>query len=316
MIKSTIDFSISHFPFEIEFGDELLFLGSCFSDSISDKAKYYGLNSSSNPFGTIFHPIPIARNIKNALENAPLDDFQIVQNDDLFFTFEGSAQLFGYSNTEIIEKYNLQLKILKEKLIKCDYLFLTFGTAWSYLIENDKYIVANCHKQSVNKFKKQLDTAELLFEVWLQTLELIKKHNPRLKIVFTVSPVRHIKDGVVENNWSKSQLIELTRRLAQVEDCFYFPSYEIMIDELRDYRYYKIDRVHPNEEAVNYIWRKFQFACFSVNTIELQEEVEKIRKSLEHKSLFDKSNAYLKFISSLNSKIAAFKKNYPKVNLD
>jgi len=281
--------------FKIKHGDQLIFLGSCFSDEMSLKAQFYGFERLSNPFGTIFHPDVIARNIKDALNFKDISN-RIYQREDLFFSWDASGTIFGYSEDSLKEKLRAIQIELVEKLKFSKVLFITFGTAWGYsLIEND-LTVANCHKLKQSSFQKKLADIDLLEKEWSLIIDLVLKLNPELKIVFTVSPVRHIKDGLIENNQSKAILVELVRRLNILETVSYFPSYEIINDELRDYRFFKKDGVHPNEDAIDYVWSKFELMYMTSETITLNNSVQRLRLSEGHKSLYEKSDEYLKFV--------------------
>jgi len=313
MSKFFIPFDITKASFKINHRDQLLFLGSCFSDEMSRKSVYYGFNVLSNPFGTIFHPEVIARNIKDAL-NEHIDSERILKRNDLFFSWEASGTVFGYSEKEIIEKIKFQRTLLKNAIVESKVLFITFGTAWGYRLNETGLLVANCHKVNGSSFTKELTDVDALEHSWIQTIELIQKVNPGLNIVFTVSPVRHIKDGLVENNQSKAVLIELVRRLTAKKSVSYFPSYEIMMDELRDYRFYKKDLVHPSEEAIDYIWDKFQSCYFSSETITLNKTIERYRLAENHKSLYENSDDYIQFKSKVEKEKEVFLKEHNYLN--
>lgn len=312
MSKFFIPFDVPISSFEVKHGDQLLFLGSCFSDEMSRKSVYYGFNVLSNPFGTIFHPEVIARNLKDAL-NENLNSERTLKRNDLFFSWDASGTVFGYSEKEVTEKINSQKDILKNAILKSKVVYITFGTAWGYRLNESGLLVANCHKVNASSFTKELADVDALENSWLQTIELMQKVNPALNIVFTVSPVRHIKDGLVENNQSKSILIELVRRLKAKQSASYFPSYEIMMDELRDYRFYKKDLVHPSEEAIDYIWNKFQSCYFSSETITLNKTIERYRLADHHKSLYENSQDYIQFKSKIEKEKEVFLSEYKEV---
>ena len=312
MSKFFIPFDVPISSFNVKHGDQLLFLGSCFSDEMSRKSVYYGFNVLSNPFGTIFHPEVIARNLNDAL-NGHDDAHRILKRNDLFFSWDASGTVFGYSQKEVTEKINSQKIILKNAILQSKVLFITFGTAWGYRLNETGLLVANCHKVNGSSFTKELTDVDALENSWIQTIELIQRLNPALNIVFTVSPVRHIKDGLIENNQSKSILIELVRRLKAKQSISYFPSYEIIIDELRDYRFYKKDLVHPSEEAIDYIWDKFQSCYFSSETITLNKTIERYRLAEHHKSLYENSQDYIQFKLKIEKEKEVFLKQNNEV---
>ena len=316
MIDSTLDFKIPAASFQINHKDSLLFIGSCFSEEIGDKAKFYGFNSLSNPFGTIFHPSVIVRNIKKALALEPLNQKEIVEHQGVYFSWDTSGKIFGYSEEELIKQYSkIQVKF-KDSLLKSKVLFVTLGTAYGYDLRTEEYVVANCHKQRSTIFNKCLYSVSQMFNEWLDVIKLIKDLNPELEIVFTVSPVRHIRDGLIENNRSKAVLIDLVNQVTSRTGAHYFPSYEIMIDELRDYRYYKLDKIHPSDEAISYIWKRFSETYFNDETISINQKVEKLRLNIKHKTLYEESYSYKAFQENLNTQLQKFKEEYPFIALD
>ncbi len=309
-----IPFKIQKSTIQIKHGDKLLFLGSCFSDEISKKAKFNGFDVNSDPFGTIFHPEVIARNISEAIQTKN-SETRILQRDDLFFSWDASGQVFGYNKQELQRKITENQLLLRTTLKESKVLFITFGTAWGYWLKELGITVANCHKQNSDSFEKQLAKVDEIERTWKELLVDLKEFNDHLKIVFTVSPVRHIKDGLVENNQSKSILIELVRRLQKDNEVTYFPSYEIIMDELRDYRFFKKDRVHPNEEGVNYVWEKFKETYFNEDTIKICSKIEKIQLARQHRSLYSESSEYLKFQKKNKRNLEQLLKEFPNIKL-
>lgn len=292
-VHSYLDFSVDKFSFELSYKHKFLFVGSCFSDEINERCQFAGFNSHKDGFGTIFHPSVLARNILAAFD----DDFQIsiLQRDDLFFSWDASSTIWARSENELKSTILEKRKLLKDQLQSIKVLFVTFGTAWGYeLVEND-YLVANCHKLASANFNKVLSSPYELVQDWNIALELLKQHNPNLQIVFTVSPVRHIKDGLVENNLSKARLIEACQQLSFESNCHYFPSYEIVIDVLRDYQFFKKDMVHPNEKAVDFIWAIFKQTFLNDEDNNYAERIEKYHQGLEHRIAFPGSNEAIKF---------------------
>lgn len=306
--------SLPHYPFKIAYGDQLLFIGSCFSDEIAVKAKYYGFNVDSNPFGTVFHPLALSRFINESL--LPKFNERIVQRNDVFLSWDANSTFHAMSEIELKRKLEEKRKSWKEMLSSGDYLFVTFGTAWEYKRKNTNELVANCHKFSGSEFSKELTDQALIVEKWKEVLHSLQELNPKLKVVFTVSPVRHSKDGLIENNQSKAVLIDAIRQLMNIEkNCFYFPSYEIVIDELRDYRFYKLDRVHPNEEAINYVWNRFSDVFFNEETLKLNREVQKVRLAEAHRSIFHESLEFRKHQEATKELRFKLIKEHPEVNL-
>jgi hypothetical protein len=310
-----LSFDIPVSEAKIVHGKNSLFLGSCFSDEIAAKAKYYGFEVSSNPFGTIFHPTVLSEFLNTTLQLSN-DVESIVSRQDLFFSWNASSSVYGFSSLELSTILAKRRKDWLEKLQVADFLFVTFGTAWAYRNNNSAKIVANCHKFPASHFTKELSEQTSLVAEWKETLQLLKRFNPNLKVVFTVSPVRHIKDGLIENNRSKAVLLDLVRRLEAEVSCGYFPSYEIIMDELRDYRFFKLDRIHPTEEAIHYVWKRFSSVYFSPETIRLTQEVEKLRLSEAHRSMFSMSREFALHQQKTAEKRKQLLMEFPEISLD
>jgi hypothetical protein len=306
-----LTFAIPQHEIIWSFDQSLIFLGSCFSDEMSNKAKLHGLNVLANPFGTIFHPIPLAQNILDALsENQEVDS---LNHQDLWFDWGSSGQVFGYSEAELVENVRQKRSILREKLAKCTVLYVTFGSAFGYFRQNQ--IVANCHKQPSQTFHKRLSTVEELVGVWKEVIEKMKVYNPRLKLVFTVSPVRHWRDGMIENNRSKARLLLLCESLSTLEDCTYFPAYELLNDDLRDYRFFQGDKVHPSEEAVEYIWEKLLCSHSTESSRKILETTAQLKVRRNHRLLYPESKAAKDFQSQTTELIQAWKQQFPNCDL-
>jgi len=307
-MKLIIEYTPPKSNVKIDVGDKITMLGSCFSDEIAIHLRNSGFEVLSNPFGTIFHPTALANLITcTNFENS------ILKRDDLYFSWVSAGTIYD-SNPEALEK---KLKKLQETLIefirKSKFLFVTFGTAYAY--ENESYgsVVANCHKIPSTNFIKVLSSVNEMFIDWNLALEKIFSLNPTIQVVFTVSPVRHIRDGVVENNHSKARLIELTNQLTTMTAACYFPSYELLIDILRDYRFYTEDLVHPNHQAIEFIYNQLENTYMQPETIQLTEEVRQLKKLQNHKILYPESLKSIEFEKYKNEKVTNFLKNNPKV---
>lgn len=280
------EFSLTH-------GEKVVLLGSCFSDNLAAYFNNSGFEANSNPFGTIYHPLALANIVRDALdENHAI---QAVNNDDLWFDWRASGTVFSNSEAGLTRLIASTFDRLKTDLTSAHLLVVTFGTAWEYRLANGK-VVGNCHKQATSSFEKSLTSSETLFEVWSEIVARLKAVNPKLNIVFTVSPVRHIRDGLVENNRSKARLLELVHSL---DECNYFPSYELVIDLLRDYRFYKADLIHPNNQAIEVVWKHLSAYLFDEKTLQLNQQIEQIHAMEQHHPLYPGSNSHLKFEAQL-----------------
>lgn len=285
-----LSFNIPEYPVKIKHGDPLIFIGSCFSDEIAFKARQVGWKTLSNPFGTIFHPIILSDFISECLTDH--HEERIIQRNDLFLSWDASSLVYALSESDLEERLKVIRRELRVELSSAKFLFVTFGTAWGYEHRDSRQLVANCHKFPSDTFTKKLTESSIIIEEWKKTIEKIKNINPEIEIVFTVSPVRHSKDGLIENNRSKAVLIESIRMLESQTKISYFPSYEIVIDELRDYRFFEKDMVHPSEQAVDYVWSRF-IDCYCIEeTKKINDRVVKYRLMKNHRTLFPDSKEY------------------------
>lgn len=299
----------------IDYNNPICFLGSCFSVNLSKKLKYCNFEVQSNPFGVIFNPLSIAEFLIGLKSESV--DLNIVQRNDVYFSWEANSSVYGYSEQEIYSKLKNASISFEKSLSKSKMLFVTFGTAWIYeLIENSQ-IVANCHKFDQSKFKKRLLSIDEITAQWKKVMRFLNNKYPEVQIVFTLSPVRHMKDGLIENARSKAILLESIYQLKEeFKTCHYFPAYEIIMDELRDYAFFKIDGIHPNEIAINEVWGKFVPAMFTLKAQEVCSELLDLRKLLEHKIQFEESEEAQKFTEYKTQRLIAFKQKYPQITLN
>lgn len=298
---TTFEIPISEHP--ISHQSKVLSMGSCFAQAIGQKMLDAKFDVLVNPFGTIFHPQNLADLLDHALFNDPLETDGILERDGLFLHYSTHSDLVGKTREELTQTYQTQIQLTRSYLEKGTHLILTLGTAWIY--EHESFgRVANCHKQPQKLFKKSLSKLEDMEMGLWSVLDNFSRVYPNLKIILTVSPVRHIKDGIPENQLSKSLLrvlcANLERRMASVS---YFPAYEIMMDELRDYRFYKADRIHPTEEAENYIWEKWRLSVFSPETQAKVTEIQKVQLELAHRPFNPESTSHQKFLQNLLGKL-------------
>ena len=306
-----LKFDIPESRIDLTHKDPVVLLGSCFSDEIAGYFLNEGFHQESNTFGTLFHPLAIANVLSSTLDNSDLVD--ITSRNGLFFSWDSASKIYATDQDELIKNVLALRKTLNEKLQKAGLLIITFGTAWGYKHKALNKIVGNCHKATSSDFNKVLTEQVSMFEKWSELIKKLKANNPNLNIIFTVSPVRHSKDGLIDNNRSKARLIELAHDLTQFNNVFYFPSYEILIDELRDYRFYKEDRVHPNSEATDYVWQKFSDYLFTASTLELNKQIAKIKIGLAHKSMHPGSEEDRKRVENIMEIKNKLKNNHPEV---
>jgi lysophospholipase L1-like esterase len=247
----------THFPIKEQYiwtnPDRFFFMGSCFSTNISEKFNDHFIETLANPFGTIFSPDALAQTLQH-IQNQTLPTVIHYQNTEHALLFDTS---FQHAKKDILEtQIKERLHETLDYLSKCNTVFITLGSAWVYRHLETNELVGNCHKFPAANFEKRLSESNEIIAAFTEMIAVLKNVNPSLKIVFTVSPVRHINHGIIENNLSKARLLEAVHAVQNEVNVSYFPSYEIVVDELRDYRFYKTDRVHPTEEAVAYVWKR------------------------------------------------------------
>lgn len=245
-------------PYDAKRGAVLL--GSCFSEHISERMDKKGLDVLSNPFGVIFHPAPLSGVLRSALlENGVEEGLMSPVQDRWVYWLAGSRSSRN-EKEELRQHLRTQLDTLHQHLSNAGMLVITFGTAWGYRHVEKDVIVGNCFRENQQAFKKEMWSVEQIVEEWKETLSLLGERYPGLRVVFAVSPVRHWKDGPINNSRSKATLVLACAALEKESNATYFPSYEIFMDELRDYRYYREDGLHPNQEGVDVVWERFSSA--------------------------------------------------------
>ncbi len=296
---------------QIDYNANMLLIGSCFSENISKKLHYFKFNTYSNPVGILFNPIVIENLITNAINQKEYTENEIFQLNEQWHCFDTHSELSSANKNDLLNNLNTAIQTTQQQLNKATHILITLGTAWVYrFIETDS-IVGNCHKVPQRKFLKELLSVDEIMGSLENMTALIKDVNPKTNIIFTVSPVRHLKDGFVENSQSKAHLLSAIHQLTdQRKQLYYFPSYEIMMDDLRDYRFYNSDMIHPNETAVNYIWEQFINVWIHENSVSIMKEVDAVQKGLAHKPFNPNSEQYKLFLAGLQKKIRSLQKEF------
>lgn len=308
-LTTEIPLQVSSSP--IDYDSKLLSLGSCFAEHIGDKLTYYKFRTTQNPFGILFHPQVLLNVLEKALSTDSFSRDDVFQQDQKWHSFYAHSRLSRTSSAEILAELNSAGKELKTACVESSHILITLGTSFVYRHMASGHRVANCHKVPQTKFEKQLISVEELHQILSRLVNCIRKINPKVNIIFTVSPVRHIKDGMLENSRSKSHLISALHCVLEemsLSKLQYFPSYELMIDEFRDYRFYKRDLIHPSEVAIDMIWEKFMHSFISEGIYEDMAKVEKLQKSLAHRPM----NSSLKTDSKLKAYQYKFKEELTK----
>ena len=261
-----LPFNIKNFPFRISYSDKILFIGSCFSEEIGNKMCELKFDILQNPNGILYDPISITDALFSYIDAKPFDEANLFELNGLWHSWKHHSVYSGVSKNEVLQNINHAKKQAYQFLEEANILIVTFGTAFNYQLKNNFENVANCHKAPADLFIKTLLPVEEIKAAMLSAITALELFNPKLKIILTVSPVKHVKDGLVENNRSKARLIEAAHVVCDEKDnAFYFPSYELVNDVLRDYRFYKKDLVHPNETAIDFVFEKFAETFFETS---------------------------------------------------
>ncbi|MCX2745769.1 GSCFA domain-containing protein [Mangrovivirga sp. M17] len=302
--------------FELLPGENILLAGSCFAENIGKKLGDYGFQTSINPMGIIFNPVSLAKIINNSLSEAfQINNDHIIERESLYFSLDFHSKLYANDPQKLLFEITNRLSNLREAVTEAKTIFITFGTAYIYRYQPTNNIVANCQKIPQTYFTKSLLEVDEITESWNYTVKSIKAVNPNCKIVFTVSPVRHIKDGFHENQLSKSTLLLAINKLVEENDfCSYYPAYELLLDDLRDYRFYSEDLIHPNDQAVEYVREHFWETYLSEKTIQLVGKYEKIKRRLEHRPL-QRGNQHLTFLKETKKMLLVLNEQFPVENL-
>jgi len=244
---------------QIDYSSNILLLGSCFAENIGEKLEYFKFQNTVNPFGILFHPKAIENCLANAINAKVYSEEDLFMHNERWHCFEAHSKLSNSNKESLVSDLNKEVRQSHHLISTASHIIITLGTSWVYRFIETDTIVANCHKVPQKEFLKELLSVDEVVQSLEAIIALIKLENPRVSIIFTVSPIRHAKDGFVENNLSKSHLISgIHHIINKREKVFYFPSYEIMMDELRDYRFYKDDMLHPSSMAISHIWEGFK----------------------------------------------------------
>ncbi len=315
LLRTVVD--IPEFEKKISYSSRLIFLGSCFSEEIGQKLEQYLFDIELNPFGIIYNPASVAESLEILLEKKVFREKDVFQRGQLWLSFYHHSRFSSTSRDELLEKINSRIAQAHSQLKKANFLFITFGTAWVYILNETGKIVSNCHKLPQKLFTRRMLSVKEIVDLYSSLLPRLWEINQELEIVFAISPVRHWKDGAVGNQYSKATLIvavqELVNRYQQVK---YFPSYEIVMDELRDYRFYADDMLHIGSQGVEYVWLRFRDTFFDQATERAITEVGKVLKAMQHRPQNKNTDDYRKFLSSTIEKIMILRKHHPYIKID
>ncbi len=300
----------------IEHNTNILTIGSCFAQNIGEYFQRFKFNVMCNPFGVLYNPVSIFNSLKFTLDNRTFTQKDLIEYNGEWHSFYHHSDFSHHDPKICLDKINSGIKATSDFLGNTDVLIITYGTAYVYKHIKQNIIVSNCHKIAAKEFKRYRLSLEETEKTIVETVKLLRLINENVRIIFTVSPVRHWKDGAANNQLSKATLLLAVDKIVKLHNnCEYFPSYEIVMDDLRDYRFYDSDLLHPNKLATDYIWKKFSDSMLSGNCLTLIQEIEKIVKAREHKVRNVKSESHQKFIGKQLQQIKLLSEKHPHLNL-
>jgi hypothetical protein len=274
--------------------DAILLLGSCFTENIGEKLLNSKFNVNINPFGIIYNPISIANSLIRIVNNQLYSEQELTEHHKKWFSFDHHGSFSSFNKLECLAKINNEITCAHQHLQETKTIVFTLGTAWVYENIENKKLVANCHKIPAKNFTKRLLSVDEI----VQSFSALANKLKNINFVFTISPVRHISEGLHENNISKSVLHLAIHELTKNHtNCHYFGAYEMIIDELRDYRFFKEDMIHPTPQAIDYVWEKFTATYFNKETILLNQRIEKLKQAALHRPFNFESESHQKFVT-------------------
>jgi hypothetical protein len=312
----TLDIQIPTFLPPIRYTDKILLIGSCFTEHMSERLSLHKFRVLSNPHGILFNPLSVAESLNGYVSGKRYTASDLFFLNELWNSWDHHTRFSDVDQQAALERINHSQEAAAACVRDADWIMVTLGSAFQYYLKESGKAVANNHRAPAQWFEKRLLAIEQVTSSLQQSLENILSINPKAKFLFTISPVRHIRDGVVDNNRSKARLIEAVHALcAHYPQAFYFPAYEIVIDILRDYRFYDIDFVHPNYLATQFVWEKFSETCFDAATQTLMEQVREIATARAHRPRFPDTEAHKKFRKSYQEKIRMLAAEHPFLDM-
>ena len=320
-------FSPKPFDIKISHQQKLLLIGSCFTEQVGNKLVQHKFRVLDNPNGILFNPVSICRSVSSYIGNKKYTEADLFYQNECWNSWEHHSRFSHPDKDECLQLINNSQVAAHQFLQTADWLLITLGSAFVYETSSlaplagegreEKKVVANCHKVPTDKFNKRLLTMEETVAGLQDMLQQLSVFNPVLKIIFTISPVRHLRDGFVENNRSKAILINAVHQLTENNShAFYFPAYELVIDDLRDYRFYAEDMVHPNYAATNYVWEKFITACIDEPSQQLMKTINEINAAMNHKPFNPVSAAHKIFLKTNLGKVKKLQQEFPYINFE
>ncbi len=312
-----LTFPILPFEQKINYAHKFLFVGSCFTENIGEIMQRYKFNVKINPNGVLYNPASMAVALRRYMDNKMMLENEFFYANECWNSWEHHSRFSNTDKQSCLTIINNSISSAHDFIKQADWLFITFGTAFLYKRNDTGELVGNCHKVPQKEFTKQMLSVNEIVADYKTLIQQLKALNSNLKIIFTISPVRHIREGIIENNRSKARLIEAVHEIIeQNNNSFYFPAYELVMDDLRDYRFYNSDLVHPNEQAITYVFEKLMNTIFDENTKQLFEKIKEIITAKQHRPFNSNTESYRQFKASYIERCYQLQKEYPFLNLE
>jgi len=302
-------------PFSVSYSDSMLFIGSCFTEHIGQKMESLKFPVCVNPFGILYNPVSIANMLIRLADGKEYAGNDLFFHNGLWHSFDHHGKFSGADKEKVLQQINDLVRKGRSVLSQASCVFITLGSSHIYRYRQSGQIVANCHKLPDREFDREILTVEQIVSACTNAWQHIAALNRKARLVFSVSPVRHMRYGLTGNQYSKAiLLVAVYEMLSQIPGSFYFPAYEIMMDDLRDYRFYEADMIHPNETAINYIWEAFKNVFIAEESRELIPRVQHILSAVEHRLINPDSSEYKQFVKNTLEEINQLGRQYPFLN--
>jgi hypothetical protein len=317
MMLFQLPLAVSPLPRSIGYQRPILLIGSCFTEHISARLRQAKFRIASNPHGILFNPLSVTHALEAYAANARYQEHDLFQLNELWNSWHHHTRFSHPSRSEALAGINQEVNDAHHVLKEASHLIVTLGSAFQYILQDGGMPVANNHRAPSGWFSKELLGVSDIISAVTRAIGLVRALNPNVQVILTVSPVRHIRDGVVANNRSKGRLIEAVHSLTEtLEGVYYFPAYEMVIDVLRDHRYYDIDLVHPNYAATQYVWEQFAAACFDEPTRQLMDQVVELHRAAAHRPRFPETEAHASFLRRYLEKARGLAEAYSFLDLE
>lgn len=301
----------------INYSDNIMLFGSCFAQNIGQEMAMAKFNAMLNPFGILFNPESIAQTINRILDNREIKPNELFNNQGVWSSFDFHGSFSSAEKNEALQQMNSSLHRANQWIKKTSVMVITFGTSFVYRLLSTGDVVANCHKVDAKKFERERLSVDEIYDSFFELIQRLRAQSPNMRFIFTVSPIRHLRDGLHENQLSKSILLLAIDRLCSVfKNVFYFPSYEIVVDDLRDYRFYDEDMLHPSAVAIDYIWEKFRASFIDEQTQQIMDQVMKVERAVQHRPININTDSFKSFVEQQRAAIAKLQQELPTLSFD